>query len=43
MGLDRHLEISDTAAPIWRIDGTALIVGMAAISRAGSSVTPTGL
>jgi dipeptidyl aminopeptidase/acylaminoacyl peptidase len=28
MGLDRHLEISDTAALIWRTDGTALIVGV---------------
>jgi dipeptidyl aminopeptidase/acylaminoacyl peptidase len=28
MGFDRHLEIADTAAPIWRADGTALIVGV---------------
>jgi dipeptidyl aminopeptidase/acylaminoacyl peptidase len=27
MDFDRHLEIADTAAPIWRMDGTALIVG----------------
>jgi dipeptidyl aminopeptidase/acylaminoacyl peptidase len=27
MGLDRHLEIADTAAPIWGSDGSALIVG----------------
>jgi hypothetical protein len=27
MGFNRHLEIADTAAPIWRADGTALIVG----------------
>ena len=28
MGFDRHLEIAETAAPIWRTDGTALIVGV---------------
>lgn len=28
MGFDRGLEISDTAAPIWRTDGTALVVGV---------------
>jgi dipeptidyl aminopeptidase/acylaminoacyl peptidase len=28
MGVDRHLEIGETAAPIWRADGTALIVGV---------------
>ena len=27
-GLDRHLEISDTAAPIWQTDGSALVVGL---------------
>jgi dipeptidyl aminopeptidase/acylaminoacyl peptidase len=26
-GFDRHLEIAETAVPIWRTDGTALIVG----------------
>jgi dipeptidyl aminopeptidase/acylaminoacyl peptidase len=28
MGFDRHLEIAETVAPIWRTDGTALIVGV---------------
>lgn len=27
-GVDRHLEISETAAPIWHADGSALIVGI---------------
>jgi dipeptidyl aminopeptidase/acylaminoacyl peptidase len=27
LDFDRHLEIADTASPIWRTDGTALIVG----------------
>jgi dipeptidyl aminopeptidase/acylaminoacyl peptidase len=26
-GFDRHLEIGEAAAPIWRADGTALVVG----------------
>jgi dipeptidyl aminopeptidase/acylaminoacyl peptidase len=25
---DRHLEIAETAAPLWQIDGTALVVGV---------------
>jgi dipeptidyl aminopeptidase/acylaminoacyl peptidase len=28
IGLDRHLEIADTAAPIWLTDSTALLVGV---------------
>jgi dipeptidyl aminopeptidase/acylaminoacyl peptidase len=28
MGFDRHLEIGDTAGPIWQTDGAALIVGV---------------
>jgi len=28
MGFDRHLESAETVAPIWRTDGTALIVGV---------------
>jgi dipeptidyl aminopeptidase/acylaminoacyl peptidase len=28
MGFDRHLEIADSVAPIWRPDGSALMVGV---------------
>jgi dipeptidyl aminopeptidase/acylaminoacyl peptidase len=48
MDLDRHLEIADTAAPIWRTDGAALAVaveergtvGVIQVEVADGTVTP---